>query len=213
MSNKNLKLSPSNSQAVADIYSNLINGFTQFRKVKTRSINEADATGAIYRKLCKATEDERHEIVTEFIINKIYPILETRNLDWSQDFFFIQTTFKNHLINKYKHANTKQQRFEKSIISMGCELDKAITAYDNQNITAHEAELTEEEILMSTTAAFHAFVKTLSERDRAIIEATLLLGKTSKEAAKIFGLHEVTIRNKRVEIMTAFRATLKNGGV
>ena len=177
----------------------------------TVSAAEARAKSAICNKLRKLDADGRHEVVVPFLVNKLIPLLDTlesADWNWASKKGTIIRIFDNYLIDQYRKANTKQQRFEKSVISMGCELEKAITAYLNNNITVHEAELIEEDFLMSITAAFYNFVKTLSERDRAIIVSTLLLGKTSKEVAKIFGLHEVTIRNKRAEIMKDFRASL-----
>lgn len=175
------------------------------------SAAEACAKSAICHKLRKLDTDDRHEIVVSFLINKLIPLLdvsENANWSWTSNKGTIVRIFENDLIDQYRKANTRQGRLKKEIIPMGFEFEEVVAAYDNKNMYAHEAELIEEDLLMSVITSFHAFVKTLSERDRAIIISTLLLGKTSKEAAQIFGLHEVTVRNKRAEIMAAFRASL-----
>ena len=177
------------------------------------SAAEARAKSAICNKLRKLDTDGRHELVTSFLINKLIPLLDAReNADWNwvSNKGTIVRIFENDLIDQYRKANTKQSRFEKSIVSMGCELDKAITTYDNQNITAHEAELIAEENLMSTSAAFHAYCQTLRELDRLLLEASLLKGMTSEEIAKIIDWDPSSVRHRKKKLMDTFRATLSS---
>jgi DNA-directed RNA polymerase specialized sigma24 family protein len=178
------------------------------RAIRPITIKAANAIGAIHRSLKRTTADGRREIVDQFLSDRGIMLLDQYAPTYSVRFYFFLTCFLNWKKDAYRYATTKQQRFEEAIVSMGNEFNEVVAAYDNNNIYVHEAELTAEVKLMSTTAAFHTYCQTLRELDRLLLEASLLKGMTSEQIAEIIDWDPSSVRHRKAKLMKDFRASL-----
>jgi RNA polymerase sigma factor (sigma-70 family) len=198
---------------VIKLYNYIVKDYSRLHTFRPKTIEAADAIGAIHRSLKGTTADGRREIVDQFLADKGIGLLDQYAPDYNVSFSFFLTCFLNWKKNAFRNANTKQQRFENSIVYMSKEdLDKAINSWDNrtyatEGIILSEDKRTEEEE-MRIEQAFANYVATLSERDAMIIRLSFFTKMTSAEIARAVGLPDYEVRRRKQKLMDTFRATV-----
>ena len=180
----------------------------------TMSDNEARSKSAIKNKLRKLDADGRHELVANFLMNKMIPLIdapENAGWTWKSKKSMIVRIFENDLIDQYRKANTRQGRFDSSIESTAPELLNA--AADNRNLDNEAAETLINEKTTMIASKFNSFCETLDQKDRYILEGMVLVGLTSTFLSKALKMHEDSILRRKKQLMAAFRTSIMVEGV
>ena len=214
MTNNNNTQQTSVTQALfVDIYNNLIAATIKKAYGLTNlSDNEAKSKSAIMRKLTKANVEKRHDILTDFITTKIITV--ERQLSWELDKSTIIRMFENHLIDQYRHENTKQQGFENSIIYLESEqLQPHINKWEDEMIKKIEGEEKEMQMNKRAIELAYEFNKTLDEDMSCIFTWWCTTNRDEKSLQPVISytaLSRKTIYRRLDEIKAKFFSFVAN---
>lgn len=110
-----LTISEQNNKLMLDCYNYLIRStLKKSKRITDLSQAEANSKSAIRRKLIGSTTEERHDIVTSFILDKVLPFFESRkDKEYSHHTSTIVRMFENHLIDQYRHQQVENKHVSK----------------------------------------------------------------------------------------------------
>ena len=219
--NNNSTRSPEHQALIADIYLKLIPYVIgRIKNLKGLSENEARAKSAIKNKLSKLGTDGRHELVANFIANKMAPYLNENPdvvLTWDNNKGTIVRIFENDLIDQYRHVNTNQSRFEAShqmLDVSGWDLINTTTSDSVPGITEDIMVAAKHNDYESTISAkFNSYCESLDKKDRYILEGMVLAGLTSVFLSKALGMHEDSVLRRKKQLLKNFRSTIVIGDI